>query len=343
MGALVNNFSKHTLGFEEYIAKNHHDPKGYREYRNNWDNNKQDLLFLLIETLWNCNLTCPMCIHSTGYDEVKKMDDELLNLVLKNIKELKIPSVCMNNTNEPLLDKKIISRIKQVAEIDCVMDIQMNTNGVLLDENISREIINSGLTKLLIGFDAFSKATYEKIRTGGADYDKVLNNILRFLEIRDEMESVFPVVRISFVRTAENEMEIDDWIGFWENKADYITIQEYLTQVEDDSRNFLKPKSNKRKDVDVESITCPSPFERVVVRGDGAVFPCCSPLALDMPMGTLYESSLAEVWNGKAFKDLRQRFVDGKWQEHEICGKCLKISYEIEDVPEEINPIPVGK
>tara|TARA_B100000686_G_scaffold174337_1_gene181462 strand:- start:3953 stop:4984 length:1032 start_codon:yes stop_codon:yes gene_type:complete len=343
MGALVNNFSRHDCGFEEYIARNHPDPQRYREYRYRWDNNKKDLLYLLIETLWNCNLTCPMCIHSVGYDEVKKMDDGLFNLVLNNIRDLKIPSICMNNTNEPLLDKKIISRIKQVAEIDCVLDIHMNSNGVLLDENMSRKIIDSGLTKLLIGFDGFSKATYEKIRTGGADFDKVLGNILRFLEIRDQMKSVFPVVRVSFVRTSDNEMEIDDWIKFWENKADYITVQEYLTQHPDDSKNYLRPKGNKRKLVAVESITCPSPFERVVVRGDGAIFPCCSPLSLDMPMGNLHENSLAEIWNGKTFEDLREYFIEGKWQEHDICGKCLKTSYEIGDSAEERNSVSIGE
>ena len=94
-----------------------------------------------------------------------------------------IPSVGMNQTNEPLLDKKMFERLDKICSLDSVVDIMMNTNGTLLNAENSLNILDSGLTKLLIGFDAFTKETYEKVRRG-ACYEQVMQNILTFLELK---------------------------------------------------------------------------------------------------------------------------------------------------------------
>ena len=182
MGAVVASYSKHG-DIDSFIAANHAKKKQYREYRNAWKSNKCSLLFLLIETTSHCNLKCPMCIHSIGYDKVGKRSDDIFDLVVHNIKDMAIPSVGMNQTNEPLLDKKMFERLDKICSLDSVVDIMMNTNGTLLNAENSLNILDSGLTKLLIGFDAFTKETYEKVRRG-ACYEQVMQNILTFLELK---------------------------------------------------------------------------------------------------------------------------------------------------------------
>ena len=254
MVALVSDYCKHG-DINQFIEINHPNPISFSAYRKKWDNidNQDKVIFSLIETTSKCNFTCPMCIQSDGYPATKNMSKDLFDKILSEIVINEIPSVAMNQVNEPLLDKKIFDRIEAVSKVETVCDIHMNTNASLLNEERSIKIINSNLTRLLIGFDGFSKKTYEKVRRKG-NYEQVLKNILNFLELKKKSKKVFPVVRISFVKTSENENEIKDWFDFWKDKVDYLTIQEFITPFTDSRRAYLIPKSSKRKNIDASKI-----------------------------------------------------------------------------------------
>ena len=329
MSTIVADYSKHG-NIDEYIAQNHKKKEQYLEYRNKWKQSRinDDLLFLLLETTYKCNFICPMCIHSQGYKKAPYMTNELFDIVLQEIEKNKIPAICMNQINEPLLDKEIVNRINAVSKINSVVDIHMNTNASLLDEDMSLKILESGLTRLLIGYDGFSKETYEAIRVGG-NFDKVTENILNFLDLRKKLKKIFPIVRISFVRTSLNEHEVEDWYNFWKEKVDYISIQEFKTQSEE--KSDLQAESTERKKIKYDDITCNEPFERLVIRGDGEVLPCCAFEATEMPVGNIKDISLSDIWNGNKMKEMRQMFLNNTWRKNEICKRCLEISYGINE------------
>ena len=52
------------------------------------------------------------------------MNNKLFEIVLKNIKELSIPSIAMNQINEPLLDRDIFSKKSSITSLDCVVDVK---------------------------------------------------------------------------------------------------------------------------------------------------------------------------------------------------------------------------
>ena len=322
----VTNYTRHAAygSIEEYIAFHHPQPELFRQYRREWGNNTDNkLLFLLLETTSKCNLKCPMCIQSMDYPQTESMPDETFENVLSHIALMKIPSVCMNLTNEPTLDKKIYSRIRAIAAIDTVVDIHMNTNAVRLNERNAEQLLASGLTRLLIGFDAYSKEVFEKVRSG-AKYDSVLANILNFLKMKQTLNLVFPVVRISFVRTSINEHEAAAWLEFWKEKVDYLTIQEYITEAHDDSRDYLFPLHHRKENlIDLDNFYCQQPFERAAVRGDGMVLPCCQS-APELALGNVKHTVLSDIWSGKTVRDLRQTFIDQTWKNNPICNICVR-------------------
>jgi len=41
-----------------------------------------------------------------------------------------------------------------------------------------------------------------------------------------------------------------------------------------------------------------------------------------MIMGDLSEKSLAEIWNGKEYRQLRELHESGRWHEHPMCRNC---------------------
>ena len=185
-------------------------------------------------------------------------------------------SICLHESHQrTIVGQNKFDHIQAVAAIETVVDIQMNTNAVRLNERTAAQLLNSGLTRLLIGFDAYSKEVYETVRVG-AKYETVIANVLDFLDMKKKLKAVFPVVRVSFVRTSVNEYEAGAWLDFWKERVDYLTIQEYITEAHDDSRDYLFPQHHKKDYlIDVDNFYCQQPFERVAVRGDGMVLPCC--------------------------------------------------------------------
>jgi radical SAM protein with 4Fe4S-binding SPASM domain len=326
----VTDFSRHG-DINEHISLHHRDPDKFRRYRRDWEevSIKEEYLlsprpmFLQIETNSKCNLRCDFCAHSLGYPQVPRMTEDTFGRILEGIRELAVPAVCMNQYNEPLLDKKIVERIRMVAESPSVADIHMNTNGMLLSEEKSRGLIESGLTRLLVALDGYSKTVVEELRVR-ADFDRIVKNIERFLEIREKMNKKFPLVRLSFVRTKKNEEEIENWLAKWSEVVDYCTIQEYISPVMGSEKDYLIPTSSLRKSFDESELSCRAPFERVIFRPNGDAIPCCSPMAVEtMIMGNITNQSLEEIWHSEQFVAIRRSFLENTWRDSSICNACL--------------------
>ena len=94
----------------------------------------------------------------------------------------------------------------------------------MLTPKISKELIHSGLTRLQISIDAFTKNTFDKIRQGG-DFSKVVKNTENFIKLRKSLNSELPTVRVNFVRTPVNKDELEKFIKLWEHKLDCSGIQ----------------------------------------------------------------------------------------------------------------------
>ena len=208
----------------------------YDEYRKQWDEvTKLNLvtefpLQIDFELNYSCNLTCPMCTWNMESTEQKGkqtwFDFEVFKEVIDQGVKEGLKSIRLNYINEPLI-RKDITKFISYARNAGILDIYFSTNGSLLTDDIIKGLISSGLPRLQISLDANTKETYEKIRTGG-NFEDVIKKVLRFLEIKDELNVKLPTLRVNFVKTDTNKHELDDFVKFWEDKADSIGIQDLV-------------------------------------------------------------------------------------------------------------------
>lgn len=273
----------------------------------------------------SCNLRCPMCTwsvektHGEGskswfpFDKFKEI---ITDGVPKGLKALD-----MSYVNEPLIRKDLPEFI-QFARQAGILDIGLNTNAMLLTADYSRRLIASGITRLQFSLDAFSKEAYDKVRVGG-DYERVMSNVLRFLEIRKEQGVDLPLVAVSFVKQRDNEQDLDGFVEFWEGKVDYLLIREYLTPVlpgtahyEDKSKMFSGARHT------VDDFKCTKPWQRLVVRHDGTLLPCCTFQGAFLPVGNLNGQSIEEVWTSPKMRGLREMHRLGQFRRNKICEAC---------------------
>lgn len=322
----VSDYSKHNE-VNKYLQNI--IGRKFLEYRKRWSqaSNIKKIydfpLFLVFETLFRCNLKCVMCIHSSVDKKKYSYDGKLPYTVFKDImKEASkhyCPSMTFGGTSEPLLDQDIVNMVS-LAKDSGFIDVMINTNATMLNEDMSRRLIKSGLTRLRIGFDGLTERTYEKIRVG-ADFKKVRNNIINFVKIRDSMGLKLPIVRVSCVNLSENSHELDGFIKFWKPIVDYVSIQIYRPPVFTKERLKMGPRL-----MSLSKVVCCQPFERLYIRGNGDVFACCA-VAYGPKIGNVSNSTLYDLWNSKKMNRFRNILIKGKMDMlPQLCQKCLVIN-----------------
>jgi radical SAM protein with 4Fe4S-binding SPASM domain len=228
----------------------------------------------------------------------------------------------LNGICEPLLWPDLPEVVRYAREIGLV-DVMFNTNGLLLEEDVSRRLIRAGLTRIMISLDAFTRETYRQARPG-SDFDRVVENIKRFVRLRDEMGRVLPIVRVSFCVTSLNEAELEDFIEYWSPVVDFFSIQHYGNTFEGrfaDERSRLFSESHQYNPG--LAPRCAQPWKRVMVRHNGDVIPCCDASGLHLIIGNIHRDSLQSIWLDDRAEAIRRLHYEGRYEDHPICRACM--------------------
>jgi radical SAM protein with 4Fe4S-binding SPASM domain len=311
---------------------------GFAEYRREWEETtKLELerdypVQLDIELNVSCNLKCPMCTWSAEvtHGEGKKswMDFEFYKHIVEGGMQHGLRAVNLNYVNEPLVRRDLPKFVKFARDVG-VLEVMFNTNGLLLTDDFTRELIEAGLTKLSFSIDAFSPETYNIVRVGG-DYNKLIQIIHRFLEIRAEMGSRLPLLKLTFLKMSANAHELEDFLNYWEDKADLFSIQNLHNPFEGELREqknvyFVNGPPSTR--VPTEIPRCSSPFQRMTVRTNGNVLPCCNMRAADsLVMGNAHKDDVYTIWNSDEMKKIRAMHKEYRYYENPICKACIENS-----------------
>ena len=67
---------------------------------------------------------------------------------------------------------------------------------------------------------------------------------------------------------------------------------------------------------------CTKPWQRMIVRHDGTLLPCCTFHGAHLPVGNVFESSISEIWTSPAMRDLRELHRRGGFHRNPICKAC---------------------
>ena len=281
------------------------------------------------ELFYGCNLKCPICIMSLPLSERLRWGDPTVKLSLDRVKSLLDEgaargqrAVGLNGICEPLMYPDLAEVVAYARSLGLV-DVMFSTNGLLLDENVSRALIRSGLTRIMISIDASSRDVYDRIRIG-SDFDRVCSNVKRFVEIRNGMGSVLPIVRVSFCVTSVNEHQLDDFIDYWSEVVDFFSIQHFGNTFEGAAAKAREHLFSREHLYDPgDQPRCAQPNKRVMVRHNGDVIPCCDASGLDLVIGNVHRQSLEEVWLGAAAGHIRRIQYESRYYDHPICRRCM--------------------
>jgi len=303
-------------------------PQSYHEYRKRWKEVNEKLtvtdfpMHIDVELNMTCNYTCIMCPRTALNIENRNqvMEPGLFRKIIDEGKMEGLLSVDFGDLGETLLYPDIHKLVRYATDAG-IPDRIVHTNGFLLNENMSQKLLDAGMTKLTVSLDAFTKETYDKVRRGG-DYGVVKNNLLKFLELKKERGLSYPIVRVSFIRMSVNEHEVKPFVEFWKDKVNHIAVQEYINpnNLQD---NSLKAKTHAFKEKP-EKFVCTQLFQRLVIRWDGTIMPCCVDYVNKLALGNAHNMTLKEAWHSPKMQKLREIHLAGKYDTIPVCRECIE-------------------
>ena len=303
-------------------------PKKYWEYRKKWEEypKKQIVanfpLHLDIECTRKCNLRCPMCPRTIKIASGEKlvegdMDFELFKKIVDEGSNNGLYAIKFSYLGEPLICRDLPKMITY-AKKKGIIDTMFNTNGSLLSEETSKELIEAGLDKIFISFDSPNPEHYNKIRIG-TNFDWVFENVKRLAALRKKMHSITPIIRVSMTVMQENKEEVLDYIKLWSPIVDLIGFGDYVNPAHKDKkaeeRTITKIKEHK-------NFVCSQLYQRLFIHWDGKIGLCCADYDASLNLGNARDVNIRDVWLGEKIKRIRDLHNQGKWEKVPLCKKC---------------------
>jgi radical SAM protein with 4Fe4S-binding SPASM domain len=187
--------------------------------------------------------------------------------------------------------------------------IVWNSNAVLLNDRWLKKILDLELKEIILGVDAATEATYDKIRCGG-DYKRVVDNACKLLENNKGKTRI----TVQFIEQGLNSGEMESFKQFWLSKGAVVKIRPKLGWGDAVQTPKLILGQEERKG------PCPWLIRTVSIHYNGVVVQCDADWDQKYAVGDLEKSTLEEIWQGElALRRMRHRNMDFDF---EPCKHC---------------------
>jgi MoaA/NifB/PqqE/SkfB family radical SAM enzyme len=128
-----------------------------------------------IEPTTQCNLSCRMCIRNTWDEPLGQMTEFTFDCILKSLRAFSpSPTVIFGGFGEPLSHPRITEMVAKIKAINA--PVELITNGMLLTQELSECLMESGLDVLWVSLDSATSEGYGDIRLG-AILPQVIANV----------------------------------------------------------------------------------------------------------------------------------------------------------------------
>jgi len=278
----------------------------------------------LIEVGNYCNLRCPTCPTPASKICRKKelMSFDNFKKTIDNIKD-SIQIALLYFTNEPLLHPDIFKMVKHAHKNNLYTEI--STNAVLLNEEKTKELLESGLDKIILDLDGTSKESYEQFRVG-AQFELVLGNIRHFCRQKQVLKLRKPFIELQFVLTKLNQNEVEDIKKIAKDlKVNNLCIRSFNLgeyaysekEIKELSGKFFPDSAKYQQKIRYERqgdklkiknplLECPLAKSHFVVLVDGSVVMCCYDLRGEYVYGNVFSQKLKEIWFNREVRKMRK-------------------------------------
>lgn len=285
---------------------------------------------IVVETTNFCNLRCPVCFtHSRMTRKRGMMEMRTFTNIIDSLSEFQdrfLPSLAFTMAGEPTLHKGIADFVRLATRNG--VETSISTNATVLDESLSKDLLEGGLSSILLCLDGITKEAHEAYRIG-SDFNKVKENIEHFVALRDRLQRgkkrTHCTLLTLLTKYSENQIEqITSWaaaLGFDQIHFKTLGLGSQISENERKRFRYLLPQNAEyRRHVSGKvPISCDTPLNQIVIWWNGDISPCCVDYNSSVIYGNINERPLKDILYDTETVSKRKR----AWEKSlAICGSC---------------------
>jgi len=285
---------------------------------------------LSIEPTTACNLACPEC--PSGLKQFTRNSGKLhLDFHKTMLRQVKSHVFYINYyfQGEPFLHPEFLTLIKEAKKSKIYTST--STNAHFISKEKAKEIVASGLDRLIISIDGLTQETYAQYRVNGK-LSKVIEGSKFLVEAKKEIGSKTPHLIFQFLAVKPNEHEIPAVFSLAkELSIDEVRIK--TAQLYDYKNGHpLMPEQNEYSRYELgkngeyqlkgeQGNHCWRMWSGSVFTWDGLVVPCCFDKDAQHVLGDLKEDGFGQIWKSTRYKSFRKSVFSSRNQ-IDICQNC---------------------
>lgn len=291
--------------------------------------------------VYGCNFRCGYCLHALpreqhGYISDKTfMDIRLYKKCIDDMADFKakLKMLRFAGIGEPLLHKNIAGMVGYAKTKEIADSIDIVTNGVLLNHELSLALIDAGLDRLRISIQGISEDKYKTLSGVQVDFEGLLENLRFFHQNRGSTKVYIKIIDCAL----SDETEERRFFDIFGDLCDTIAIEHLTPTVKGiDYKNLTGGKPldmTQSGNCMLDTAICPQPFYMMQINPDGAIVPCCS-MSYPGVFGNALQQAVPDIWNGEKLSRFRRQLLDGVEDAGNVCSDCSLYKYGL--FPEDI-------
>ena len=282
-----------------------------------------------------CNFRCKYCIQSVAQgaegalNEHKGVEQLVRHFMswetfLRAAEQLKrfpqrLKKVLFSSIGEPLLHPRLPEMIAYLRDCDAATDYELVTNASLLTPELSRALIEAGLTRLCVSVQGMTEEKYKSICDYTVDMKRFVENLHYFFEYgRGKCRLHIKTVDIAL---AEGEEKV--FLSVFGKISDTIHVDHVFPVYQDVDYYFLEDQAHglfteKQRSVGVCSLL----FYTLYMNPNGEIIPCCI-VPYPLSYGNIHHDDLVSVWNGSRRRTFLMMHLKEKRYAHPVCRACV--------------------
>jgi radical SAM protein with 4Fe4S-binding SPASM domain len=286
---------------------------------------------LFVNLTDRCNNVCEFCLSHqkqgqwrSGHELDFEAFMERLAEYEKKPSRVPLGAIHFAGTGEPLLYGRIAEIVSEAAKRCSFVSIV--TNGILLDEGLSRCFAGANVSHIVISFTGATREVYGLFQGSGKppaisdkQFESVRGNVKTLLESRDAMMSSAKI-GISYILHEKSRNDYFRALDYW-NRAgvDYVDTRilapDFSRSVDDYGQYLRGTVKNKGG----AACTC---FGKVMSLSTDGTLRFCNCFTTDNILGNIMTTPLAEMLDSDRFLSLLEAFHGNYKDSPEHCKTC---------------------
>ena len=185
---------------------------------------------MVINVTNQCNLRCNFCEITYFHQKYPQHYNNQVDIdtfkkfcpVIENVYSLEF----FGNIGEPLMNPDFMNIVRYVKQ-NIGARIFLNTNGTLMDLEMSRSMVENKLDEVLVSLHAATEKVYEKL-IGSGTFQQVVENIKTLTTIKKYYKDKKPEVGIAFALNQINAEDKENIVEITAKlNADYLQVSHY--------------------------------------------------------------------------------------------------------------------